>query len=126
VETKDISRITLGNSVVMKLESLPYQQYGSLEGRLVSLTPDTLPDKDERSEQLASSMSFDQNDVSHGRTYYRAEISITRSALRNLPQSFMLRSGMKVTADIKVGTRSVVQYILNPLTRSLNESMREP
>ena len=37
-----------------------------------------------------------------------------------------LRPGMRVTCDIKVGRRSVLDYVLNPITRVIDESLREP
>jgi HlyD family secretion protein len=129
IETKDISRIKLGDHVVMKLESLPYQQYGFLEGELLSLTPDTIKDDSQGGgEQSGGTTTSDRADESgsHDRTFYKGEVLVTGRSLRNVPPSFFLRSGMKVTAEINVGTRSVMQYILNPLTRAFSESMREP
>ena len=35
-------------------------------------------------------------------------------------------AGMRLVGDIKVGRRSVLEYILNPITRVLDESLREP
>ena len=34
--------------------------------------------------------------------------------------------GMTVTAEMKVGHRSVISYFLYPLLRGLDESIREP
>jgi hypothetical protein len=33
---------------------------------------------------------------------------------------------MQLVADIKVGRRSILDYVLNPLTRVVDESLREP
>jgi HlyD family secretion protein len=128
IETKDISRIKLGDHVVMKLESLPYQQYGFLEGDLLSLTPDTIKDDSQGDDQSGGTTTSDRakDAGAHDRTYYKGEVLVTKRELRNVPESFLLRSGMKVTAEINVGTRSIMQYILNPLTRAFSESMREP
>ena len=37
-----------------------------------------------------------------------------------------LLAGMTIAGEIKVGTRSVLSYFLYPVTRGLNESIREP
>jgi len=37
-----------------------------------------------------------------------------------------LLAGMTVTAEIKVGRRTVISYFLYPLIRGLDESIREP
>jgi len=91
------------------------------------IAPDTIHDvgnsqsgKSETAAQSKTSPSREQD------TYFLTRISIDRKELRNVPVSFLLRPGMKATADIKVGQRSVIEYILDPLKRALNESMREP
>jgi len=33
---------------------------------------------------------------------------------------------MRVVADIKIGRRTILDYLLNPITRVINESLREP
>jgi HlyD family secretion protein len=42
------------------------------------------------------------------------------------PPNFRLVPGMTVTADIKVGTRSLLTYFTYPLIRSGQSSFREP
>ena len=37
-----------------------------------------------------------------------------------------LLPGMTVTAEIKVGTRTIISYFLYPLLRGLDDSIREP
>lgn len=37
-----------------------------------------------------------------------------------------IRPGMRLTGDIKIGRRSVLDYVLNPITRVIDESLREP
>ena len=43
-----------------------------------------------------------------------------------VPDGFRLIPGMKVRAEIKVGTRSVISYFLYPVIRALDEGLREP
>jgi len=58
--------------------------------------------------------------------HYRARVMMTEAKLRNLPPGFELRPGMRLVADIKIGRRSILQYVLNPLTRVIDESLHEP
>ena len=53
-------------------------------------------------------------------------IAIDRLALRNLPASFRLTPGMPVTADIKIGQRTVLSYLLGRVLPVAAEAMREP
>ena len=39
---------------------------------------------------------------------------------------FALRPGMRVVSDIKIGRRSILDYVMNPITRVIGESLREP
>jgi HlyD family secretion protein len=58
--------------------------------------------------------------------YYRARITIAQMQLRNLPANFQLSPGMPVTADIKVGKRTVLTYLLGRVLPVAAEAMREP
>ena len=58
--------------------------------------------------------------------YYRARITIDRSQLRNVPANFQLTPGMPVTADIKIGKRTVLTYLLGRVLPVVTEAMREP
>ena len=55
-----------------------------------------------------------------------AQVELTDMKFRNLPNDFALRPGMRVVADMNVGRRSVLEYILNPVTRIVSDSLREP
>ena len=46
--------------------------------------------------------------------------------LRKMNAQSRLLPGMTVTAEIVVGTRSVMSYLLWPLTKAMDESIREP
>jgi HlyD family secretion protein len=61
-----------------------------------------------------------------GGAFHRARVELVNTKLDRLPEGARLIPGMTVSADIKVGSRSVLSYFLNPVTRGLDESMREP
>ena len=66
-------------------------------------------------------------EMDSARTYYRSRIKLDpQSKLRNVHGGFRLIPGMEVQAEIKVGTRSVLEYIIHPLIKSLDEAIREP
>ena len=110
IETRDIGRVKVGDEVTLKLESMPFQQYGSITGRLIVLTPDTLDESGSSGSQQNGTTSAAQKGGGGGggrqHTYYRGRVRFEQNKLRGLPDSFVLRPGMKVTADINVGSRS--------------------
>ena len=58
--------------------------------------------------------------------YYRVLVDVADKRLHALPETFQMIPGMTVTAEMKVGHRSVISYFLYPLLRGLDESIREP
>ena len=58
--------------------------------------------------------------------YYRVLVDVVDARLRAQPVQFQMIPGMAVTAEMKVGRRSVISYFLYPLLRGLDESIREP
>lgn len=115
VDGKDIGQVAVGQSVRLKFEAFPFQKYGTGSGtvRIVSrdsFAPDTKGDGPRR-------MSA---------PYYRILIDVTDTRLRAQLVQFQMIPGMAVTAEMKVGHRSVISYFLYPLLRGLDESIREP
>jgi len=55
-----------------------------------------------------------------------SRIAYGDSKLKKMPDKARLLPGMTLSAEIVVGKRSVMSYLLWPLTKAMNESMREP
>ena len=77
-------------------------------------------------DQQARKLTQPKKEARQSPTHYRARIELTESKFRNLPAGFAMRPGMRVVCDIKVGRRSILEYVLNPITRVIGESLREP
>ena len=58
--------------------------------------------------------------------FYRARISLDHVGLHNTPPGFRVTPGMPVTADIKVGRRTVLGYFFGGVMPIAREGMREP
>ena len=110
VDPKDASDLYNGNPVSVKIDALPFQQFGDLAGTLIYLSDDTV----EESLQGESG------------AYYRGRVNVEDSELMGLPEEFDLTPGMLATADLKVGKRRLITYFTNPILRSLSSAMREP
>ncbi len=109
IAPKDIGKIGKGDSVRIKLNSFPFQKHGTLDGKLEDISEDTL----QRQEQGGT------------KTYYRARISVS-GKLENTSKKFRLIPGMETQCEIKVGRRRVIEYVIHPLIKSLDEAIREP
>ena len=58
--------------------------------------------------------------------FYTSRIRLGESRLRKMPEHARLLPGMTLSAEIVVGKRSVISYLIWPLVRALDESVREP
>lgn len=119
VDSKEIAYLEPGQPVRIKLDSLPFQKYGILRGKVRSVSRDSFDDAEERNQ--GATKNVDESDL-----YYTAQIEITERELINVPPSFHLLPGMSLSADIRVGERRIIEYLLYPVLRGLDESIREP
>jgi hemolysin D len=126
IDTRDVARLHLGDPVTLKFEALPWQQYGLAHGTLRSLTPDTLEDDSARETAEDMTTPGMKTQARQSPIHYRARIAITDTKFRNLPEDFAIRPGMRLVGEIKVGRRSLLEYVVNPITRVISESLREP
>jgi hemolysin D len=56
---------------------------------------------------------------------YSARISLDRAQMRIDNRTVYLSPGMAVTVEIKTGSRMILSYLLSPLLRYQQESLRE-
>jgi HlyD family secretion protein len=115
VEGKDIGQVSVSQSVRIKFDAFPFQKYGTASGTVRVVSQDAFVNeaKSEGSRRAASA-------------YYRVLLDVTDGRLRSQPAEFQMIPGMSVTAEMKVGNRSVISYFLYPLLRGLDEGIREP
>ncbi|MBQ4481032.1 MAG: HlyD family type I secretion periplasmic adaptor subunit [Victivallales bacterium] len=110
IRPMDIARVQVGAQARIKLEALPFQRYGTLDGELIAISPD----------------AFQRN--SPGGTneaFYRGRLTVS-GQLRNPPEDFTLLPGMKTEVEIKCGRRRIITYLIYPLLKGLDESFHEP
>ena len=112
--------VHLHDPVAVKFDTFPYSQYGMAEGTVRILSPDAFTAQTEARNPTSAVP------VATSEPFYRSRISIDRVALHDVPDGFHLIPGMPVTADIKVGKRTVLSYLLGMMLPVAHEAMREP
>lgn len=105
VRPDDRASLRAGLSTRVMLGAYDYTVYGALQGEVVEVSSDTLPDE-------------------NGQRYYRVVVE-TKPAQGPLAQEVIL-PGMTASADVIVGKRSVLSYLLSPFLRFSSRAMREP
>jgi len=114
VAAEDIGFVRKGDPVRVKIDAFPFQLHGTLEGKLTVLGADSFPT--DAAQQAARAT----------RAFYPARVAAFSGALRAVPKDFRLAPGMTITAEIRVGKRSVISYFAYPLIKAFDEGMREP
>jgi HlyD family secretion protein len=108
---RDIGFVRPGDSVTVKLDAFHFVEHGTASGTV----------------RWISEGAFMQDDNGNNvDPYYKARVAFSEVNLKAVPEGFRLVPGMTLTADIKVGTRSVFMYMLRGVIRGVNEAMREP
>ncbi|GAB6036584.1 HlyD family efflux transporter periplasmic adaptor subunit [Fundidesulfovibrio butyratiphilus] len=111
VRAADVGYVREGDTARVKLEAFPFQRHGVLEGRVRTL----------------SAAALEKNPPEGGaQAFYRARIALSSTELRAVPKDAALLPGMTLTAEIAVGKRRIITYLLYPLIKTFDETMREP
>jgi HlyD family secretion protein len=110
VRHEDAGFVQPGQAARVKLAAYPFQKYGTLDGRVIHVAADAT-DPSERAPGAPSG--------------YRARIALAGQALRGAEGPLELVSGMLVSAELRLGERRVVEYVLAPMQKAWREAARE-
>lgn len=115
INSRDIGRIRASDPVRLKLDAYPFQKFGTASGVVRTISRDAFTPQPEAGEARAA-----------GLPYFKARVVIDNTDLLKREQPIRLLPGMTVTAEVKVGRRTVISYFLYPIIRGLDDSIREP
>jgi len=104
IAPQDRAEVNPGLPSVVRVSAYDYAVYGTLQGKVAEVSADTLPDD-------------------KGGRYYRVRIDVEPESYRRFGRD--LTPGMTVTADVVIGERTVLRYILSPLVRALDGAFRD-
>ena len=110
VKPADVAFLRPGQEVSVKIDAYDYTVYGSLKGRLTFISADTLSDDTRQGEPA----------------YYRIQVQTESPRFNRRPQeSLQLQPGMTATVEVKNGSNTVLNYLLKPLVKTLDQSLGE-
>ncbi|MCP9777359.1 MULTISPECIES: HlyD family type I secretion periplasmic adaptor subunit [unclassified Cyanobium] len=107
VPSADIGFVKPGQKVDVKLQPFDSTIYGSVPGKVISIGGNSVQDPDDR------------------KYYYKARIQLDRQFVDVANRKYPIAVGMPLVADIKGPQRSVLRYIFQPFTRTLDSALRE-
>ncbi|OIQ86864.1 hemolysin secretion protein D, chromosomal [mine drainage metagenome] len=112
IDAQDVGYVKTGDKCFIKFDAYPWQRHGTLPGTLRTISQDAF--------------RRDSANASGPEAYYQSLIRLEATRLKKMPDYAKLLPGMTLTAEIVVGKRSVMSYLLWPLKKALDESVREP
>ena len=115
VGNADAGFVQTNQKTRVKLAAYPFQKYGMLDGVVQQISADA----QEKSNDPGSGAKPPQDAA------YRAMISLSSNYLESQGRSLPLVPGMLVNAEIHLGTRSVLEYLLSPVQKVMHEAGRE-
>jgi hemolysin D len=116
IENKDIGFVAIDQPVRVKLLTYEFQKYGMLEGTVRNVSAD-------------STAGDDLSAANGGREVpapvFTALIELGSQELPANGLALPLAAGMQVSAEIKQGERTVLEYLLSPVQRVASEAGKE-
>jgi adhesin transport system membrane fusion protein len=108
INPADIGHLQLGLPVTVRLDAFDYSIYGSLEGQLTYLSADTLTEQGPDGKYL---------------THYRAKVELLAQDPGRRIRLSDIKAGMTATLDVKTGRRTVLEFMLKPISRAFEGAL---
>lgn len=110
IQPIDMSHLVKGLKAIIKLDAYDFSIYGAMIGEVDYISSDSLTEQGRNGDTI----------------YYKAKIRIKEKEFRNkFANQIQINPGMTVTVDIKTGSRTVLEYITKPITKTISESLSE-
>ncbi|MBU3014045.1 HlyD family type I secretion periplasmic adaptor subunit [Poseidonibacter lekithochrous] len=103
---KDIAFIYHGQKAIVKFSAYDFSIYGGLDGKVISISPDTITEKDDK-------------------TYYLVRIETEKNFIGDKEKSMKIIPGMVADVDIITGKKTILDYILKPILKTKQYTFTE-
>jgi HlyD family secretion protein len=120
VTNEDAGWVEVNQKVKVKLTAFPFNKYGMVNGHVEYVSPDAaeLPDTRERDRK-------DTREHVMPPSGFRALVVLDSPYLERDGKKFQVTAGMVVSAEVNLGSRTVMEYLLSPVEKVSREAGRE-
>ena len=127
VSNRDIGFVHPGQEAEIKIDTFNFTRYGLLHGQVLSVSQDAVirDRQQDRSDDRGLGTQNDTSEPKGQELNYSARISLDRTQMQIDDRMVNLSPGMAVTVEIKTGSRTMLSYLLSPLLRYRQETLRE-
>lgn len=121
VSNQDVGFVRPGQPAKVKLAAYPFQKYGMVDATVIQVSADATeaPSANTRSDALFG------RDRPMGPLAFRAIVELRTQMLESRGRRFALTPGMQAVAEIKLGERTLLEYLLSPIQKAVHEGGRE-
>jgi hemolysin D len=115
LSNEDAGLVRPGQPVKLKLAAYQFQKYGMLDGKVEQVAAD------------ATDKSDGNTDVPKQQAplAYRTSVVLDKQRLVANGVPYRLAPGMQVAAEVNLGSRTVLEYLLSPVQKTMQEAGRE-
>jgi len=114
----DVGRVHAGQAVQIKVAAYAFQRHGTLGVKIRQVGPDA-------SAALTDSTA-DATQAGAAAGGYRAFVALDSDVLEHAGERLPVIAGMLVSAEVHLGTRTVLETLFAPVAKTLHEAGREP
>lgn len=115
---EDIGFVKKGQQVKLKFAAFPFQKYGMVQGTVENIGADSV-------DGGAGAGAANDKPAPGAALTYKALVSLKAARLEADGERFPLSAGMQANAEILLGTRTVLEYLLSPVQGAWHEAGRE-
>ncbi len=120
VSNDDVGFVRQGQPVKLKLMTFQFQKYGMIEGKVRQVSADA--SENQAATQVPLEIGRNKSTLP---LTYKTIVEMKGQELVAQGVSYTLTPGMQVAGEIHLGTRTVLDYLLSPLTKAFHEAGRE-
>jgi adhesin transport system membrane fusion protein len=106
IRPADVAFIYPGQKAIIKITAYDFSIYGSLKGELINISADTIEDE-------------------KGNSFYRVKLRTDSPELKYKGRVLPIIPGMVASVDILTGEKTVMQYLLKPIVKTIDKAMSE-
>jgi HlyD family secretion protein len=108
VLNRDIGFIRPEMNAKVKLTTFPYQEFGVIEGEVLQISPDAVVEKDENGRDMGP--------------VFLAKVRLNKNVVSVRGRNVELTPGMTGVAEIVTRKKSILSFLLEPVTKKFSEA----
>lgn len=106
IKPSDVAFLHPGQEATVKITAYDFSIYGGLKGELTGISADTITDE-------------------QGESFYQIRVTTTKNTITRNGENLPIIPGMVASVDILTGDKTVMEYVMKPLVKTLSQAMNE-